>query len=179
MTKPNAWPQEWLDLLGELAAEGHSAEVIAATINRRFKTDKTRNAIIGKLKRQGLQLKGKSGRAATVKLPAAPKAPKTLKASQVKPKPRPLRFIVHRPVPASPVTGEPHTVPVPLMLRKHHQCGWPVNDGNPFLFCAQPKRAGDPDYCEYHRLLSLPAPRLPAPRLPAPRRAAYLREACP
>lgn len=53
--------------------------------------------------------------------------------------------------------GEPHTVPLPLMQRCRHQCGWPVNDGGPFLFCAQPKAPGDRHYCGYHRLASLPA----------------------
>jgi hypothetical protein len=53
--------------------------------------------------------------------------------------------------------GEPHTVALPLMQRRRHHCGWPMNDGGPFLFCAQPKATGDRHYCDFHRILSLPA----------------------
>jgi hypothetical protein len=39
---------------------------------------------------------------------------------------------------------------VTLMERQPWQCGWPVNDGGPFLYCGAPK-TGDPVYCDHHR----------------------------
>lgn len=168
MTQPDAWPQEQVDLLKELAAKGYSAGQIAIELNRSFHAGKSRNAVVGKCLRMELELKGKVGKPSTAKLPALAPAPKL--STRLKPRTKHLLPAVKSkppiPEPKTPVAGEPHGVALPLMQRKRHQCGWPVDDGGPFLFCAQPKLEGDKDYCRYHRLLSLPAPR----------RAAFLRE---
>lgn len=52
-----------------------------------------------------------------------------------------------------PVTGMAPgaiAVPRPLWELSAQACRWPVNDGGPFLFCAEPRIPGCP-YCAHHR----------------------------
>lgn len=41
------------------------------------------------------------------------------------------------------------SAPVTLLELKPSSCRWPVNDGNPFLFCGAPAVSGGP-YCACH-----------------------------
>jgi len=43
---------------------------------------------------------------------------------------------------------------LPLLDLDHDQCRWPVNDGGPFLFCADPV-GGSSSYCALHAALSV------------------------
>jgi GcrA cell cycle regulator len=45
--------------------------------------------------------------------------------------------------------GEHCVAPVTLLDLKSTSCRWPVNEGNPFLFCGERAREGGP-YCAHH-----------------------------
>lgn len=50
--------------------------------------------------------------------------------------------------------GAPHVAGIDLMMLTECRCKWPINDGGPFLFCGEVKRADRP-YCAYHATAAL------------------------
>lgn len=52
------------------------------------------------------------------------------------------------------IDAKPPGSRVTLLNRTRRQCGWPVNDGGPFLFCGAEKDDPKNSYCAYHRRLA-------------------------
>lgn len=79
LAKPGAllWTQERLDELQRLAGRDMSASEIAAALNARFETEISRSAVIGKLDRLGIKMKG--ARTALTVRPARPSRPRPAK----------------------------------------------------------------------------------------------------
>jgi hypothetical protein len=59
------------------------------------------------------------------------------------------------PMPKLPPIEAPAGDHVTLADRRADQCGWPVNDGGPFLYCSAPKAAGHKRYCDHHAFASV------------------------
>lgn len=160
--KAPSWTQEQADALRTLSLAGDSDAVIARKLSEMFGRSFTRCQVIGKRLRLGIVREGPLRTTARTarKVPLAKKPSPTFRFGTHDPETRrPINGRLPPILDRKPtLAGEPHTVPLPLMRRKANQCGWPVNDGGPWLFCAQPKAAGDRHYCDYHRTLSLPAP---------------------
>ena len=74
-----------------------------------------------------------------------PVSPKIKPPSLPKPAPAPVKY-----------DGEPVT----LAERRPDQCGWPVNDGAPYLFCGAGK-SGHKRYCAHHAGTSVRSGRAP------------------
>jgi hypothetical protein len=128
------WQNAHDDMLLRLIEQGGvSFSAIAIRINDAFGTGYTRDSIAGRTRK----LRGGEGR--SIRASAPPPVRPRARAQQTKP--------------GTP--GEPHVAGIPLGPRKMHQCGWPINDGGPFLFCGMPKTY-DPTYCDYHRWLATP-----------------------
>lgn len=146
------WPPAHERHLRQLLAKKLGDAAIAHELNAYFGTAYTRNSIIGK--RGRLKIAAPEGRKR-----APSQRGKRVLPRGVQPAPRP-------PVPPLPpqpaqltkpgTPGGPHVAGMPLKLRQMHQCGWPLNDGGPFLFCGAPKAEFDPTYCPYHRWLATP-----------------------
>lgn len=138
------WTQERIDQLKKLQAGGHSASQIAAKLG-----GVTRNAVIGKIHRLGLDPMAKP-RASSM-----PRAAKMLlrKAPKITAKPK------VQPVAPPPVRQDIDVLrPKPLLKRimdsdwnGRHECCWPVEgEKENTRFCCHPV-SGESSYCEYHR----------------------------
>jgi GcrA cell cycle regulator len=157
--------------LRQLIVRGLGDAAIASALNAYFGTAYTRNSIIGK--RARLKIPAPEGRKKTLPQQTKRVLPRGVQPAPIgrppitpppKPVPKPVKIAgpPARPSPPRPaqqtkpwMPGGPHVAGMPLILRKMHQCGWPINDGGPFLFCGMPKTY-DPTYCDYHRWLATP-----------------------
>ena len=157
MTGTMTWTDEKTEAVKQNFAFGLSARQSAESINARFGTAVTRNAIIGKLDRLGL------------KRPPRPDGQGACKKSRKRkrgPKQRPLLLSIadsmtlrrHRwetepqPLP----TDELPSTAIPLDALTPTSCRWPYGDG-PFLFCGAEVDPRHPSYCCGHmRLASRP-----------------------
>lgn len=151
------WPAERTQALIRFWEADLSFSKIADRLTEMFGQDITRNAVATQLKQLDLT-RGKTGKwkhpQGAAARPASP--PQNTRKKPGRDRFLPVRATETQPAPATALLPEPPIVPLPLMARKRHQCGWPVNDGGPFLFCGLPKTPGHSNYCGYHRLLSLP-----------------------
>jgi GcrA cell cycle regulator len=126
------WTEDRVKLLAALASEGWSASQIAD------KLDTTRNAIIGKLDRLGLQLRNLVSGSTVLPRPSKPYVRR----------PKPLRAVI--PEPEQAAATPPVSSPIPLWDLTSITCRWPVNDGWPqFMFCGEQVAPGHP-YCTAH-----------------------------
>lgn len=127
----DAWPQEQTDLLTELWSRGHTATQIAEII-----PGKTRNAVIGKVRRLKLPFR--------VTIPANRK-PKTVR-------PREPRLVTMPELPPPTPKPEPPKPPyVPFMEADSKTCrSIEGHDGDFALFCSNPK-IPEESYCVYHQ----------------------------
>jgi len=136
------WPDAQVARLRELLSKSKtgyftSARTLALDLNKEFGTTLTRNSVIGKVTRLGLQLPNK---------PHPPKPPGYRHAPTVRRKspPKPLP----KPQPARDV------VQCALVQLTEETCRWPI--GNPqdrgFGFCGDPVSAGC--YCARHDALA-------------------------
>ncbi len=169
MSSESPWSNERNQALVGLWESGLSTQLMAARMTEMFGLEINKNMIVGRIRRLGLKREKTTQRVNTPALPVKPthrtkvqvrRKPKAPKPVPVARPPFAFSFSRKGPQPPAPLVtpqigGESHTVPLPLAKRGQHQCGWPVNDGDPFLFCAQAKAAGDPHYCVHHRQLSL------------------------
>ncbi len=130
----NEWPHEHDFALRDLAGQGWSGGMIAVALGR------TRNAIIGRAHRLGVELRGVS-RAPYNSLPKVP-------VSIGRPRPMPAAF---RPV--APVSVAPEPLLKPLWELEDSDCRYAVNEGGPYLFCGHP-RHGNSSYCQAHALIT-------------------------
>lgn len=153
------WPYEHTTYLQELDKLGIRCREMMNRLNKRFGTAYTKDAIIGKRGRLGLHVskktqeerkaaeaeakshqKAKRAALSPAKPIQAAPAPKKKAKPKVPPKKHRRRTVV--------MVDEPHVVGIPLLLRKAGQCGWPINDGKPFLFCGMQT---EERYCRHHR----------------------------
>lgn len=127
-----AWPEENIKLLVELWGRGHSASQISEII-----PGKTRNAIIGKVRR--------------LNLPYRQPLPSFRKAKTKKPrKPRLVSITPQLPPPA-PKPEPPRAPFVPFMEATSKTCrSIEGHDGTLALFCSNPK-IPEESYCLYHQ----------------------------
>ena len=141
------WGATDIERLRVLAAQGLSA----SQISRQF-TGISRNAVISKMKRSGIEFMNKrGGRHDTVA---------TLPAPQPSGQPEPVALLsgmaAHHPTP--PAVGEESrdTTVSTKDLRWSGQCKFPVTDDAPFMHCGAPANGV---YCDTHHARMYSAPR--------------------
>ena len=168
-----SWTEERVEKLTKMWTEGNSASDIAKELG-----DVTRNAVIGKVHRLGLQ--GRTTKEAKATVETAKKAPKakvvkeTAKA-KVEPEPVVEEDVEEDTItpPAVPATNdeisaearlkaervENESKKLTLMQLTERTCKWPVGDPatEDFWFCGHPSQAGKP-YCEAHVELAFQTP---------------------
>ena len=124
------WTAEAVDQLRAIAAKGLSASQIGAEIGV------SRNAIIGKALRVGIELQYKPKPAR----PKPPRQPRMISKKRLAP------VIV-------PMAPEPDARNRTLLELKRRDCRYPVTADSPFLFCGHPKAEGS-SYCANHHHVS-------------------------
>ena len=141
------WTEEREQLLRELNDTGSNAW-IAREINKKTGSNFSRNAIIGKRNRLGLQCtkvfsRGPKEAKDRVKKPKKPRHFRYGFSAFGEPIPADLEFVrkFERRIPPAIFLG------VPLLELKNNSCRFPRGE-KPILFCGQPKREGS-SYCAY------------------------------
>ena len=127
------WTPEKLRRLRDLAAAGETSTAIAKAMRL------TRGAVMGKIRREGIQLKG---------LPAwGPRAAARPPRVIAKPKAAP---------PAQPREIPRGVGPAILALRSH-DCRWPIGSptSDDFRFCSVQIDPRSPPYCRKHTLAAI------------------------
>lgn len=132
--KAPSWTDEETITLKRLWDEGASASAIGATLGR------SRNAIIGRVHRLGMQER----RSSWVLRPPKPPKPAVLKLKPVKKPSSPA------PKPYVPIHHEPAPLNVMLCEIPDNGCHWPMNEGGPYIFCGH-ERNGHRTYCDFHQ----------------------------
>ena len=142
------WTDARVETLTSLWGDGLSAALIAARLG-----GTTRNAVIGKVRRLGLQ-----GRAALVTrrppraslLPAAKSQPRTGKRSPGLARSRRQETKPRRPT-APPELGAAPEITVTVLTLTPANCNWPEGDPKrvDFHFCGRDKPPDSP-YCPHH-----------------------------
>jgi GcrA cell cycle regulator len=153
----SGWTEEQDTLLRKLwCVEGLSATKIEPRMPGR-----TRNAIIGRVQRLGI---GGKGRAESTRAQQHIKPPKPVGPRRPSVPRGMIRFgnvsitksvIPDQAKPVSPKSPAPERItaePVTLADRRPDQCGWPVNDGGPFLYCGAYAKGR---YCDHHAALGM------------------------
>ena len=145
----SGWNDARVDLLRKLWADGLSASQIAGRLG-----EVTRNAVIGKVHRLGLPLRGKTGRPRgyrpasrpVLRRPPAPKTPRPPRT----PAPAAAAFL---PLPAQ--LDLPLGERVTVRTLKPSHCRWPFGDPKlpGFHFCGRRKAEGHP-YCSHHAVFA-------------------------
>jgi GcrA cell cycle regulator len=148
-----SWAPEHTAALREFIGRGMSYAAAADALNARFGTAYSRNAAIGRAKRIGLAVPGRSEDQPTW-VPKAPKRPKAAtqtlpgpRAGQVAPLPAPERA---EPVKLRCVGIQPRLVP--LVELEKDDCRYPYGgdeEGEAITFCGHP-RFGGSSYCAPH-----------------------------
>lgn len=153
------WPEEAVDLLKVMWESGESCSVIASAISAHFQEPVSRNAVIGKRARLGLEQRKQASAARkyvrrsqhVVRIDAAATA--NIQRAAAKP---PVFKIIPLPPP------EPTAGVTELFDLDRNGCRWPSGDG-PFLFCNAPQFKGcDTQYCEHHFNMSCRDTRRPS-----------------
>lgn len=137
----HVWPEERIAEFKKLTAAGLSASQIAMRLGI------TRNAVCGRWNRDPL-LKARRKlvpKPAPRPRTAAPNPSPSPRVAVPKPKSRP---IMRQTVPVPDVA--PVSLGIDIMALGTTTCKWPINDGNPFLFCGADKPVEDGPYCPYH-----------------------------
>lgn len=156
------WPEAAIATLRQRKAEGASNRMIADELSRTFKHKISRNAVIGKAMRLGIEL-SPAARSVTMSVTNSIRAPKKPKAP---PKPKPVnnearsrrardllnaaqedKVVVLRANPDDIATD-----PKGIMALTSNCCRWPLNrtaDDGSMLFCCNTKLGGK-SYCEGH-----------------------------
>lgn len=135
------WTDARVDLLKALWADGLSASVIAAQLG-----EVTRNAVIGKVHRLGIQ-----GRAATRRQPrrTMPRRNRIGRAVIRKP-----AFVRPSPVPPPGLPPAPAALMLSIAQLTEATCHWPIGDPRQpgFGFCGA-RRTGRQPYCGHHQAI--------------------------
>ena len=161
-----SWTDERVEMLKALWAEGLSASQIAKQLG-----GVSRNAVIGKVHRLGLEGRGKSNQKKAEEAAPAPEAVATepakrtdeAPAQDAAPEPAPAARAMDEPAndPGEPAAEDAAAdeddvvVPIPRRLKltelTERTCKWPIGDPmhDDFHFCGNEVDEGRP-YCEYH-----------------------------
>ena len=155
------WTDERVELLKKLWTEGQSASQIAGRLGGGV----TRNAVVGKVHRLGLEGRGHNYGTRAAKLEDA-KTPIERQRILRKPKAVPSMLPIdtkpteaYQPTLVALPAPEPVPVPIPLQMGQRvtvlnlsdKTCKWPIGEpgSEDFCFCGHGPRDGSP-YCEYH-----------------------------
>jgi GcrA cell cycle regulator len=125
------WPPALETQLIEFWNQGMSASLIAKELNKEFKSQLTRNAVIGKAHR----LKLPSHKVLVVKERPKPKSPER------------RLLVIQRHKVVNVVVRPPRMRNVSLFDLQNGACRWPVSDGAPWKFCGAPAFG---TYCVKH-----------------------------
>ena len=126
--------------------------VIADRINAAFGTNFSRNAVAGQLhKLRAATRGGETRRRRPAKEEPEPEPAPEPAPRLIQRPPCPPPATAKAPEPAPSIAQPGQRAPVTLLERELWQCRWPVNDGNPYLFCGARKGDHDPVYCRHHR----------------------------
>lgn len=144
MGRTNTWTAEQDAMLRQLRAKGLPYSQIAKRM-----PGYTKNAIIGRAQRIGLSSASRAAESTRAQQNIKPHAERQSPVRQGM-----IRFgggsLPKSVIPEKPIAPErPTANPVTLEDRRADQCGWPVNDGGPYLYCGA-ARAGHRRYCERH-----------------------------
>lgn len=126
----NPWTEPRTNRLKKLWKDGWSASIIAADLG-----DTTRNAVIAKVHRLGLQ-----SRTVRRHLPRLKKNPNMARKHCTKAKPKPVR---------QPVETAPKPLHLALEDTTPKTCKYPYGNG-PYTFCGHETEQGG-SWCEYHQ----------------------------
>jgi GcrA cell cycle regulator len=137
-----SWTDERIELLRKLWSEGLSASQIATRIGGGI----TRNAVIGKVHRLGLEGRMRTGSGAP-----QPDAGSGIGASGIGLRRADASVVPVEPAPVAEPESDPATAKVTLLHLTEQTCKWPIGDpGTPsFHFCGQRAELGLP-YCAAH-----------------------------
>jgi GcrA cell cycle regulator len=132
-----SWTDERIELLRKLWSEGLSASQIATRIGGGI----TRNAVIGKVHRLGLEGRMRTGSG----------APQPDAGSGIGLRRADAAVVPVEPAPVVQPESDPGTAKVTLLHLTEQTCKWPIGDpGTPsFHFCGQRAELGLP-YCAAH-----------------------------
>ena len=125
------WTDSNLRLAAQMWADGYTGAVIGEHIG------KTRNAVIGKLHREGKIGEAKANIARAVERDKATRKRREVRARVRAP-------VVSKPLPKAkpePVDG------IPITALTKTTCRWPLLDNPPQLYCG---RHADGQYCQHH-----------------------------
>lgn len=139
------WTKERTDALKRYVGEGFSGTEIGLQLGC------SRNSVISKTNRAGLQLKGRplDQRSRTLAPKPRGRPPKTAqqRADEARsPVPLPAQ-------PLPPTIGPtPTSRPCSILDFTNSTCRWPITEGSPWLFCGAPEAdlAGGCAYCAVH-----------------------------
>lgn len=131
--RDDLWPQERTARLRALVAQGYSARQIGVELGV------TRNAVIGKAHRMGLEY--------TARKPARVTKPRKRLIKMTRPKALPI------PRPAVPEVASPNG-PIGIMELTAFTCRWPIGERSPYRFCGTTKPAEGP-YCREHTAIAV------------------------
>lgn len=142
------WTAENVQLLRTEWAAGKSSGVIAASLGI------TRNAVIGKISRLHLARRTTLDTRTCGRPRKSRAGVPVLRRKPAKARPNPFggrSYTIKYPkAPVAPPDGPGAT------LQNRTGCCFPINDGNPYLFCDATTENGS--YCEYHRQAMYRAP---------------------
>lgn len=133
----SAWSDTRVEMLKAMWNEGRSAGQIAGALPGGF----TRNAVIGKLTRLGLQ-----------RSPGAVSATRSLHGSRGARVQKAARRIVQPPPPVVRAEPAPAAEPISILALKYGVCRWPLREADViggYLFCGCKALEGRP-YCGAH-----------------------------
>lgn len=140
--RANIWSEERNARLSQLAADGLSGAQIARALGEGL----SRQAVIGRARRMGIQLHGNKGRHQAAGVRGATKRLRDRSKPHLRPRSGPVVII------EPPLPSDCH--PVTLMDRTPQQCTWVIGDtkGPETMQCGAP-RVGEGSWCLYHRAL--------------------------
>lgn len=110
---------------------------------------RTRNSVISRVRRLGLQMRANVKTAPRIK-PRKNYSERPRRAKVLKLLPMPLPGDV-RPLLGSAWDALPGVTPVALVDLESGMCRWPIGEATPYLFCGA---HADGSYCPYHAALS-------------------------
>jgi hypothetical protein len=150
------WTAEQDQWLREHVLNRASSTEIALAFTKTFGLIKTRNAIIGRCHRMGLNL----GAARPSSGCHGPTFAREVKNRMKNLKPTMPTFAARNPqpppMPAEPMRAQPKLTIAPknltLMQLTNQTCRWPMNEGGPYLFCGLETMISSP-YCVQHTRL--------------------------
>ena len=148
------WTLEQVTRVGELLEKGLSYDQIANKIYDEFGVRYTRNAVISRARRSGVDAKG-GGRPTKKKAVARREPPRGKVIRFPFPKAPPVtRSRVRKPPQLTHValSENERVYAAPLLSLKALDCRWPVSreDERVTLFCCRPKMTESSPYCPHH-----------------------------